>query len=68
MTPGLNVIKQMFVPGKPSLMFANKTGAYPIEAPSSCPALGQAPGLTLQALAYTGKACQGQSLAYFIHS
>jgi hypothetical protein len=47
----------MFVPGKPfqpSLMFACKAGAYSSEATFRCPTLEKA-----------GKACQGDTLAYY---
>ncbi len=52
-------------PGKPfqiSLMFANKAGAYPSEAPSRYSSLEQAPGNAQQTLDWTGKAFQKQTL------
>ena len=54
----------MFVPGKPfqpSLMFAGKAGAYPIEAPfGRSTRVGSWPHP--QTLDWAGKACQGQTL------
>jgi len=57
----------VFVPDKPvqpSLLFAGKTGAYPSEEPLRCSTLGYVPDLT-QTLDKAGKACQGQTLAYY---
>jgi hypothetical protein len=61
----------VFVPGRPfqpSLMFENKTGAYPIEAPFKCSTLRLTPGLTTNMRLEYERQPTTNTQAYWAHS
>jgi hypothetical protein len=59
----------MFVPGRPfqpSLIFVDKAGAYPSEAPFKCSTLGSAPGLTHKHKVRLKRHASGQHFSLFL--